>query len=78
MPRAIRSSARCASRWWCVAERRRSGARLLLSTVSLVQGDTEAAYANAEAAVRGFRRLGRVGSLALARYARVQAKLAAG
>jgi tetratricopeptide (TPR) repeat protein len=52
-------------------------AQLLLSTVALLQGDTAAARDSADAAVRGFRRLGRTGSLALARYARLQAVVAA-
>ncbi len=53
-------------------------ARLLLSTVALLQGDTAAARQSADAAVRGFRRLGRTTSLALARYARLQAMASAG
>src|SRR3954463_266741 len=52
-------------------------AHLLLSTVALVQGDTGTAIASADAAVRGFRRLGRANSLALARFARLQAQVAA-
>lgn len=52
-------------------------AQLLLSTVALIQGDTVTAAATAEAAVRGFRRLGRANSLALARFARLQAQVAA-
>ncbi|MGY1661961.1 CHAT domain-containing protein [Geodermatophilus sp. SYSU D00705] len=52
-------------------------AQLLLSTVALVQGATATAAASADAAVRGFRRLGRVNSLALARFARFQAQVAA-
>jgi tetratricopeptide (TPR) repeat protein len=52
-------------------------AQLLLSTVALVQGDNAAARHSAEAAIRAFRRLGRTNSLALARYARLQAMVAA-
>src|SRR4051812_2813067 len=52
-------------------------AQLLLSTVALVQGDTVTAAASADAAVAGFRRLGRANSLALARFARLQAQVAA-
>jgi tetratricopeptide (TPR) repeat protein len=52
-------------------------AHLLLSTVALVQGDTGTAIASADAAVRGFRRLGRANSVALARFARLQAQVAA-
>jgi tetratricopeptide (TPR) repeat protein len=52
-------------------------AQLLLSTVALVQGDTGMAGASAGAAIRGFRRLGRTNSLALARYACLQALVAA-
>ncbi|MGY1638705.1 CHAT domain-containing protein [Geodermatophilus sp. SYSU D00742] len=52
-------------------------AQLLLSTVALVQGATATAAASADAAVRGFRRLGRADSLALARFARFQAQVAA-
>lgn len=52
-------------------------AHLLLSTVALVQGDTPAARSSADAAIRGFRSLGRTNSVALARYARVQAMVAA-
>jgi tetratricopeptide (TPR) repeat protein len=52
-------------------------AQLLLSTVALVQGDTETAATSAGAAVGGFRRLGRANSLALARFARLQAQVAA-
>jgi CHAT domain-containing protein len=48
-------------------------AQLLRSTVALVQGDTDTACASAAEAIRGFRRLGRTASLALARYARLQA-----
>src|SRR4051794_12161506 len=51
-------------------------AHLLLSTVALVQGDTGTAIASADAAVRGFRRLGRANSVALARFARLQAQVA--
>ena len=51
-------------------------ARLLLSTVALVQGDTVTAVAAAEQAARAFRRLGRRDGLALARYARLQAVVA--
>jgi len=51
-------------------------ARLLLSTVALVQGDSVTAEAAAEQAARAFRRLGRQDGLALARYARVQATIA--
>jgi tetratricopeptide (TPR) repeat protein len=52
-------------------------AQLLLSTVALVQGDTVMAADSAAAASRGFRRLGRTNSLALARYACLQAAVAA-
>jgi tetratricopeptide (TPR) repeat protein len=52
-------------------------AQLLLSTVALLQGDNSTARASAGDAVGGFRRLGRTHSLALARYARIQALLAA-
>jgi tetratricopeptide (TPR) repeat protein len=52
-------------------------AQLLLSTVALVQGDTQTASTSASSAIRGFRRLGRGNSVALARYARIQAALAA-
>ncbi len=52
-------------------------AQLLLSTVALVQGDTVVAGDSAIAAIRGFRRLGRTNSLALARYAHLQAVVAA-
>lgn len=51
-------------------------ARLLLSTIALVQGDQDTARGAADAAVEGFRRLGRKGSVTLARYAGVQAALA--
>lgn len=52
-------------------------AQLLLSTVALVQGDAHTAGTMAAAAARGFRRLGRTSSLALARYAGLQATLSA-
>ena len=52
-------------------------ALLLLSTVALVQGDTDTARSSASAAERGFRRLRRTGSATLARYACIQAALAA-
>src|SRR3954451_7466242 len=52
-------------------------AQLLLSTVALVQGDTDMAADSATVASRGFRRLGRTNSLALARYACLQAMVAA-
>jgi tetratricopeptide (TPR) repeat protein len=52
-------------------------AQLLLSTVALLQGDTVIADRSAAAAVEGFRRVGRRTSLALARYARIQARVAA-
>src|SRR4051794_22874912 len=51
-------------------------AQLLLSTVALVQGDTGTAGESAAAAVRGFRRLRRTNSVALARYACLQAEVA--
>jgi tetratricopeptide (TPR) repeat protein len=51
-------------------------AQLLLSTVALVQGDTATAIASAGAAAGGFRRLGRTNSLALARFASMQAQVA--
>ncbi|CCH87934.1 Conserved protein of unknown function, TPR repeats [Modestobacter italicus] len=51
-------------------------AQLLLSTVALVQGDTVTAGESAAAAVRGFRRLRRTSSVALARYACLQAEVA--
>ncbi len=53
-------------------------ARLLLSTVALVQGDTESAIHAAEQAIAAFRRLRRPDGLALARLARLQAIVAAG
>ncbi|MGY1617399.1 CHAT domain-containing protein [Geodermatophilus sp. SYSU D00691] len=51
-------------------------AQLLVSTVALVQGDTGTAREIAAEALRGFRRLGRPGSAALARYAGIQALVA--
>lgn len=48
-------------------------AQLLLSTVALVQGDADLAVASANAAGRGFRRLGRPDGIVLAQYARLQA-----
>ena len=51
-------------------------ARLLLSTVALVQGDSDAAKAAAEQAARGFGRLGRTDAVALAQWARLQAIVA--
>lgn len=48
-------------------------AGLLLSTVALVQGDTETATAAALQAARGFSRAHRTSGVALARYARLQA-----
>jgi len=52
-------------------------AQLMVSTVALLQGDSVTAGANAREAVKGFRRLGHAHSLALARYATIQAMLAA-
>ncbi|MET0862815.1 MAG: CHAT domain-containing tetratricopeptide repeat protein, partial [Nakamurella sp.] len=52
-------------------------AQLLLSTVALVQGDTTTAAAAAGQALRGFKRLDRPGGAVLARYAQLQASLAA-
>ena len=51
-------------------------AQLLLSTVALVQGDTATAGENADLAIRGFRRLHKPDGLVLARYARLQARIA--
>lgn len=51
-------------------------ALMLLSTIALVQGDTSTALSTAESAERAFRRLGRASSVALARYAHIQAALA--
>ncbi|KGM00774.1 hypothetical protein, partial [Cellulomonas cellasea] len=48
-------------------------ARLLLSTIALVQGDAEQARAAAETAMHDFGRMGRTEWTTLARYARVQA-----
>ena len=48
-------------------------AHLMLSTIALLQGDHAIACANGVAAMRGFRRLGHSHSLALARYAWIQA-----
>lgn len=48
-------------------------ARLLLSTIALVQGDAERARAAAETAMHDFGRMGRTEWTTLARYARVQA-----
>jgi CHAT domain-containing protein len=53
-------------------------ARLLLSTIALVQGDTDTARTAAEQAMTAFRRLNRSDGLALARFARLQAVVAAG
>jgi CHAT domain-containing protein/tetratricopeptide (TPR) repeat protein len=50
---------------------------LLLSTIALVQGDGTAALAAADTSAREFDRLGRREWLALARYARIQALVAA-
>ena len=52
-------------------------ALLMLSTVALLQGDTSTAMSSAADAVRGFRRLGHAHSVALAKYARMQALVAA-
>lgn len=49
-------------------------AQLLLSTVALVQGDLEVAVQAADQAIRGFRRLGDDGGIALARFARLRAR----
>lgn len=51
-------------------------AQLILSTVALLQGDSDVAFEAATAAVAGFRKLGRVEWLPLARFARLQAQLA--
>ena len=51
-------------------------ALLLLSTVALVQGDHATAAGAADAALEGYRRLGRGSAVVLARYARLQADLA--
>jgi tetratricopeptide (TPR) repeat protein len=53
-------------------------ARLLLSTVALVQGDLRTAQEAAELAAREFTRLGKRSWLALARYARLQALVVQG
>lgn len=50
-------------------------ARLLLSTVALVQGDVATARQAAQAAAQSFRRLHRRDGIALARWARLQAAL---
>ncbi|MGK5113660.1 CHAT domain-containing protein [Geodermatophilus sp. CPCC 205506] len=52
-------------------------AQLLLSTVALVQGDAATACDSATAAIQGLHRLGRTNLLALARFARLQAQVAA-
>jgi len=52
-------------------------ARLLLSTVALVQGDLRTARQAADQAARDFARLGRREWLALARHARLQARVVA-
>jgi hypothetical protein len=52
-------------------------AQLLLSTVALVQGDAATACDSASAATRGLRRLARTNVLALARFALLQAQVAA-
>lgn len=51
-------------------------AQLLLSTVALVQRDLDAAIRAADQAIGGFGRLGDAGGVALARYARLQARYA--
>lgn len=51
-------------------------AQLILSTVALLQGESDVAFDAATAAVTGFRKLGRVEWLPLARFARLQAQLA--
>jgi len=52
-------------------------AQLMLSTVALLQGDTATATSSASAAVTRFRRLGHAHSVALAKYASMQALVAA-
>ncbi|HEX8487279.1 MAG TPA: tetratricopeptide repeat protein, partial [Propionibacteriaceae bacterium] len=52
-------------------------AQLLLSTTSLLQDDTETALSAARSAARAFSRLGRQEWLALARFAQIQAQVAA-
>lgn len=52
--------------------------QLLLSTIALVGGDPAEAFQAAQEAQRSFRRLGRPGWVALARFARIQAAVAAG
>ena len=51
-------------------------AQLFLSTVALVQRDHATAIEAAQQASRGYRRLGRPGDLALARYAKLQGDVA--
>ena len=51
-------------------------AQLILSTVALLQGDNDVAFEAASAATIGFRKLGRLEWLPLARFARLQAQLA--
>lgn len=53
-------------------------AQLLQSTVALLQGDRETAATAARAAAQGFRRRGRPGSEALAKYAAAQARMGDG
>jgi tetratricopeptide (TPR) repeat protein len=50
-------------------------AHLLMSTIALLQGDNESALASAQSAVSDYRRLGHSRSLALARYAAIQAQV---
>lgn len=52
--------------------------QLLLSTTALVAGDPDEALDAAQEALRVFQRLGRPGWVALARFARIQARVAAG
>ncbi len=49
--------------------------QLLLSTVALVQRDAATAARAADVAIRGFRRLGQQAGLALARHAKLQARM---
>ncbi len=51
-------------------------AQLLRSTVALVQGDLEVSARAADQAIGGFGRLGDAGGIALARFARLQARYA--
>lgn len=53
-------------------------AQLLLSTTALLQNDIETALSASRAAARAFARLGRQEWLVLARYAEIQAQVAAG